>query len=730
MARTKWEVTRKTEVKPERPHMWNKDLVSADAKRRAGIDSYVKEGDISRGSAGTKTGDAVCLTAFVCTPSDDALNTVNTASNYVIIGRGFSAVVNHSTLLQSVWGRRRLNACGNRVVYLGLPDPWLDLVHHDMNQDGMLLIHPGFVYPINNRNSDLQLTKWMFARRFARNTQFEIEKLRKIRETKVVNGFVTEVRRDADVAYQYEVLYFGREQIRQLQEFAQHQLERGRKLLISESGIEPLSIKARFVDICSGPGLAKLVNIGYPKAGAYDILMDDALVHEYLKLSDNPGARRIFAGSDYVRADTPMPANARVCIRGLNTPAGVQAMERAFGLDRGAGQATHVFGISSRGLEGGFPPNGRLDGMASKTANGPALQPSAGFLSSGSILHPGPQLNDKSAVFGHNYQISEIQVITGVHVGNFRGIDGGDVGKLLVQFRATKKNGLTNNTYSKSLNCAPDQDMFEFGVFDQVVICGGQQTGQDEAGGPLDMIKTLATDGEDFSEMRPIEAGDYDHPLGLRVEGCGAHDDPTIRVLGGAAHGSDIMRKNWLKDARDELTAYENTLPLQARVLQRGATLAAVTIAQANHYFHENDWPNRNVNTGTWFELIKLEEASHCTLIQVEKVRSVSRSGFADKDELALALTFEKTYPDTFKKKEFLFYRDEAKGLCIGGVERAGESVSDWVQENERDAFNVQVETCAEALEPAIDENNLIFRYDPGVYGGRTYKERYKHRND
>ncbi len=69
-------------------------------------------------------------------------NTAATPPVYVIVGNGFSSVVNHATLRLSEWGKGRLGRA--EVWHIYQLDPWPTYVDHDMGQWTDLLTLPGF----------------------------------------------------------------------------------------------------------------------------------------------------------------------------------------------------------------------------------------------------------------------------------------------------------------------------------------------------------------------------------------------------------------------------------------------------------------------------------------------------------------------------------------------------------------------------------------------------------
>jgi len=75
----------------------------------------------------------------------DRVNTVNVPPPpvyYVIVGFGPAAVMNHTTLRWSQWGRDRIGTLP--VMHIGFANPWPSYVVHGMGQVPFLLTMPGF----------------------------------------------------------------------------------------------------------------------------------------------------------------------------------------------------------------------------------------------------------------------------------------------------------------------------------------------------------------------------------------------------------------------------------------------------------------------------------------------------------------------------------------------------------------------------------------------------------
>ncbi|HMS43426.1 MAG TPA: hypothetical protein PKE69_24565, partial [Pyrinomonadaceae bacterium] len=61
---------------------------------------------------------------------------------YVIVGRGPAAIINHTTLRQTEFGKKRI--AGLPVMHVGFANPWTKYMHHGMGQPPYLLNLPGF----------------------------------------------------------------------------------------------------------------------------------------------------------------------------------------------------------------------------------------------------------------------------------------------------------------------------------------------------------------------------------------------------------------------------------------------------------------------------------------------------------------------------------------------------------------------------------------------------------
>lgn len=124
--------------------------------------SSVTTGDQQSGSASADIPPLIINTAPSSIPpvislrvspqlvSDAQTDTVNVPLPpvfYVIVGRGPAATINHTTLLQSDWGRDRTDrseAGKLPVLHIGFSNPWSAFFSHGMGQPTYLLSLPGF----------------------------------------------------------------------------------------------------------------------------------------------------------------------------------------------------------------------------------------------------------------------------------------------------------------------------------------------------------------------------------------------------------------------------------------------------------------------------------------------------------------------------------------------------------------------------------------------------------
>lgn len=330
------------------------------------------------------------------------------------------------------------------------------------------------------------------------------------------------------------------------------------------------------------------------------------LWNEYL----NPtpaGPGRVISAEMFVVGGQQVKANSSVLITSANSPAGLQAGERALGLDQdnsGLPPAREVLLISAATMHAGFPPIGRLDELA-RTASGP-LNIRLTDLPGNVDIFP----TKAGMWFGEYYRVSRIDILNEQHRSCFLHaggelIDSVGIGNKLVVFFEKQENKAKNairrlvrgGAEVAEIDALRPAEEFKYGLFDQVVLSTGRARGgrgnlaEDEEGSALELVWDLR------NELNPILMEGYNFPLGLKSE------DGALRILGAAGINNPIYHAGL--SARENLLKFEKTLPAQARVNNEGITLSAVTIALANGYFTcGNVDCNKNINTATFSELV------------------------------------------------------------------------------------------------------------------------------
>jgi len=459
------------------------------------------------------------------------LNTVDQPPVYAIIGRGFAATVNRSTL-QSEWGRTRIGAL--QVVHIGYPDPWRRYVSHNMNQDVELLTLPGYKF-----QEPLDGVPLPPAQRYLDSKHF------------------AKINADQQGLYfSEEVIPSGVTKIEKRDPHYVIHLDDGRTIVAGK------------IDICTGTGQQTLIKPLAQDPG-YGVDMTEELWVEYFDPSPD---KRVFAAEMYVLDNIRPVAGGYVCVTGAS-PAGIQAMEHALCEDRGGGGPVAAgLLVASRTMNDGFPAIGRLDDHA-QDADGNPLPVRQG-LARGSLFP-----TRSKVCFAEAYKIESIQPITHDHIAVFGAgeVSEADIGQtLLVTFRTNR--GTQRLVDSNRHDLGP----LVYGKFHQVVIGsgrtrGGRQDPEKELGSALDLVWDFHRDFDNIPF--PDAAGDF--PLGLQT------GDGAVRILGAAG----INNPKFLRGLeRNELglTAlgmYERSLPAQARVNGEGVTLAGATIAWANRFY-------------------------------------------------------------------------------------------------------------------------------------------------
>jgi hypothetical protein len=248
---------------------------------------------------------------------------------YVIVGGGFAAAVDHSTLLRSSWGRARVENLTITQVYEE-QDPWLRHVDHRMGQWPGLLALPGF----GERHLAEPSREFLSSRRFAEANKSTHDATKH----EIVIGRVVDLRRHND--YELDLILEGR----------------------------PNPVRAKYIDLCTGPGKMRWMqrwrgDRTSPRTIRQGVYFGaDALWTEYRNPDLTKLDRRVLPAELFMART--FAVGHQVCIVGTG-PLAASCVERA--LSEGA---TSVLWVGMDSFAGSFPPSGRYDALVT-TASGP-----------------------------------------------------------------------------------------------------------------------------------------------------------------------------------------------------------------------------------------------------------------------------------------------------------------------------------------------------------------------
>lgn len=230
---------------------------------------------------------------------------------YVIIGLGFSALVNYMTLISS--NPERVENLP--ILFIGEWDPWQRYSPTRMGQWPALLTLPGFEFTPSGDETD-----FLPSQEFAAVLRKQWLNLSQPGDIHVMMGHVTRVARSGRL-------------------FAVDVLSKGRKYKVKAGGL----------DICGGPGPSNRIE--------RSIVPNDRVWREYLHPAKAGHFPRLVAAEDYLRADIPRAEHGRVLVYG-GSPTGAWCVETAL-----AHNNSLIF-VARDGLDGAFVPSGRNDHLA------------------------------------------------------------------------------------------------------------------------------------------------------------------------------------------------------------------------------------------------------------------------------------------------------------------------------------------------------------------------------
>ncbi len=436
---------------------------------------------------------------------------------YVIVGCGIAALANHLTLLVSDYGKSRL--AERPILHIGLPDPWKNYYPVEMGQWPALLTLPAspFGYqgvadriPLNSRTF-VALSERLWRDLSARQPFF------------VLRGRVTSIR------------------------------EMSGRISLGVRGVDGKSteLNVRSVDICGGPGPAKLVD--------KDILQDSTLQQEYEMATGILHAwPRVVTGEAFLAlgsANLPLPGN-RIAVVGGGPTA-------AWCVERAEQNRNEVLWVHKDSLSPAFVSNGRNDGLA----QGPVTRSRA----SGRWVVDGDLFpRNRSTKFAEGFRVAKISASPS--------------GSVNVRFEPNIDARYVDATRTSLPMPSTDE------VFQQVVIAFGQVKSYWEQ-----LLECVLPRARWMG--RHLVQDRVGRVIGMQSS------EGTIRVLGAAALSHPDVSGMW-ETPGSASNLFFQTLVEQARV-DIGMPLALLLIAEANQYWGGLG-ANDNLNTTTEADLIAL----------------------------------------------------------------------------------------------------------------------------
>jgi hypothetical protein len=275
---------------------------------------------------------------------------------YVIIGCGFSAITNHSTLQQM--GHRLQDL---KVLHIGAPDPWADYHAMPMGQWPLLLALPGY----RSQLANITRSACLGSDEFGAANQAEWDRLSGVRPFAHINERVTAVKSTGTPPSEYEVVL---------------------------DDVAHTVVRAAYVDVCAGPGPANV-----PPAS---VTIDPVLIGEYETASRLPGLwPRLLSGEKYLSKSAGAWATKKfLCVIG-GGPTSAWCVERA------QSQGNQILWLSKDSLNTAFVSSRRNDDLVAGIIERELVQ--GEHIIKGSLLP-----RKTTTIFAEGFEVTAITALT------------------------------------------------------------------------------------------------------------------------------------------------------------------------------------------------------------------------------------------------------------------------------------------------------------------------------
>ncbi len=553
---------------------------------------------------------------------------------YVIVGRGPAAIINHTTLRQTEFGKKRI--AGLPVMHVGFANPWTKYMQHGMGQPPRLLNLPGF----EKHPDDITHDAGLDSKHFGQCVEDEYNRLESRYGEKVLteeswvvwiqskslekmgNDTEDELEKDGMPTSFLDIM------VEKLAEKFQSETAYFRVLVMKPKPANELKkedllfIYASNVDICTGPGRPIVIPPGKgdtdecKKARTAAWLSPETWTGGW---GEELKARKVLNGVDSIRDEITWTANERVCVT-AGGGVGLNAAERA----RNNDCKLDWFGRNTLMETFANPRNDTI--LRHPTANrllipGESRKPPLVWTQDDQII---PCKNDLRYGYGAALDKTEL-VNTKVKV-TLKVADAKKATKIKDYFNEQVGfSGTTMWDFSPQYKVHINQEPSE--LYDRLVIPNGQAS------------KAL---GHAYYFARHLRFFPITIKLGQMI-GLGTLDK-RIRVLGAAAQTYDnygVLQRKATMDG-EKMWLYWDSLPVSA--VPDGFIFSGANIALANEFFSSKK-PNKNVTTASQDEMLEILmtkfgylDSELIAKIIVDKRRRPDNNGFESMDKVIEAL--------------------------------------------------------------------------------------------
>jgi hypothetical protein len=559
----------------------------------------------------------------------DSHNTALPPVFYAIIGRGPAAAIDHTTLLQADFGRKRMNespAGPIPVLHVGFSNPWMSFFEHGMGQPSYLLNLPGFHSdnqpgsPSRDAMKDAGLKSVVFGAcvdeeldRCLREERYRWRDKSTTAFEKagwpVVNGWVVWVQTTAREPLTHALIEdeiggpaVKAEVVKKLRDEVYPVFPPGvapyRLLVLRTEGdhLVPEFIYAQFIDFCTGSGR--------PRQERTEAEFRTARLEPWRDPASWPGmpaaTRKVVVAGEAVRREFDWGSARRACIANGGAIA-LNAAERARDEENWADWFHNSTLLEAFGNPRNFTFIKSKRGARARTPD-----------EDKPIKEPDLIAADERTRLGRYAQVKSVTVAADCDVKLEAGVPRGQKvapptqpPPLIREYSGTELAMVSEmwdctREYKEGCQKAIGQ-ILPSRKYDYVILHGGLVT---------DLLGQPDKTGIKVTPKGAPGAG------GTAPMVCLATGDNVIRVLGAAAQMYIQQRPDEATDQSRRMWDYRSTLPVSA--VFDGFILAGMNIANANAFFQVT--PNRNVNTMTADELAEA---------------LADRGGFADARDLA-----------------------------------------------------------------------------------------------